>query len=170
MTFNLNYLNGLTQEQARAALFHCCGSTVFADTVNAGRPFSDEGALKAAVELGFTRMQRADWLEAFTHHPQIGDVDSIRKKFAATAHLASNEQSGVAGASEQVFQDLAVYNRKYLDKFGFIFIICATGKSADFMLQELKRRYDNQAETELHNAAGEQKKITWLRLAKAGAA
>lgn len=170
MSVDLNYLNSLDNEQARQVLFHCCGSWVFADSVNADRPFVDEAALQTAVELGFTRMRRPDWLEAFSHHPQIGDVESIRKKFASTAHLAASEQAGVHGAGEETFRGLAEYNRLYLEKFGFIFIICATGKSADFMLSELMRRYNNSPEIELNNAAAEQKKIAWLRLAKAGAA
>lgn len=166
--FAIAYLNGLTSEQAKEAIFHCCGSKVFRDCVCSARPFENAAALQQVVTDAFDAMSTQDWLEAFTHHPQIGDVDSIRKKFASTAHLASTEQSGVAGASEETFRELAEFNARYLEKFGFIFIICATGLTAEFMLAALKARIVNEMDVELKNAAEEQKKITWIRLAKAG--
>ena len=106
-----------------------------------------------------------DWLSAFEHHPQIGaDIDALREKFAQTAILSSQEQSGALGASEETLKALAGANAAYLEKYGFIFIVCATGKSADEMLSILGSRMDHEAAYELRIAAGEQAKITELRL------
>jgi 2-oxo-4-hydroxy-4-carboxy-5-ureidoimidazoline decarboxylase len=108
----------------------------------------------------------ADWLEAFTHHPKIGDIDSLKKKFASTATWAAGEQSGAAAASQKVLEDLAKGNDDYEKKFGFIFIVCATGKTAEEMLQLLQDRLPNKKEDELKIAMDEQNKITKLRLEK----
>ncbi len=108
----------------------------------------------------------ADWLEAFAAHPRIGDVDALRAKFAATAAWASGEQAGVAGASESTLRALAEGNRDYEAKFGHIFIVCATGKTADEMLGLLRERLANEPDAELAVAAAEQAKITAIRLRK----
>jgi 2-oxo-4-hydroxy-4-carboxy-5-ureidoimidazoline decarboxylase len=111
-------------------------------------------------------MGEADWREAFTHHPRIGDVSKLREKFASTATWSSQEQKGVSGASEETIQALAQGNRAYEEKFGFIFLVCATGKSAEEMLALLRERMPNDAAAELRIAAGEQAKITRIRLEK----
>jgi 2-oxo-4-hydroxy-4-carboxy-5-ureidoimidazoline decarboxylase len=108
----------------------------------------------------------ADWLQAFTHHPKIGDVDSLKKKFASTAKWAGNEQGAVNSASEETLKALAKGNDDYEKKFGFIFIVCATGKSADEMLQLLQERLPNDKAGEIKIAMEEQNKITQLRLQK----
>ena len=108
----------------------------------------------------------ADWLEAFTHHPKIGDVESLTKKFASTAWWASGEQSAVSNASQQTIEALAKGNEDYEKKFGFIFIVCATGKSAEEMLQLLQARLPNDKEEEIKIAMDEQNKITQLRVQK----
>jgi OHCU decarboxylase len=112
----------------------------------------------------------ADWLEAFAAHPLIGDVDSLRKKYGATRDLAAGEQAGAAGAGAATLQELADLNRSYREMFGFIFIVFATGKSADEMLANLRSRLGNSRDEELRNAAAEQIKITRLRLEKLAAA
>jgi 2-oxo-4-hydroxy-4-carboxy-5-ureidoimidazoline decarboxylase len=96
----------------------------------------------------------------------IGDVNSLREKFKSTKTMASNEQSGAQLASEETLQQLHKLNHAYLNKHGFIFIIFATGKSAEEMLAALKSRIDNDTETEIENAAAEQIKITLLRINK----
>ncbi len=111
-------------------------------------------------------MERVDILEAFSHHPRIGDVDSLRKKFATTADWATSEQSGAQAASEAVLRDLAQGNRDYEARFGHIFIVCATGKSAAEMLALLRARIDHAPDVELRIAAAEQEKIAHLRLDK----
>ena len=128
------------------------------------RPFGNDDAVLRAAERHWQACARADWLEAFSHHPKIGDVESLRVKFQATAHLAAAEQAGVASANETVLAALAVGNRAYESCFGYIFIVCATGKSAAEMLALLSARMGNDEATELLVAAAEQKKITMIRL------
>jgi 2-oxo-4-hydroxy-4-carboxy-5-ureidoimidazoline decarboxylase len=163
---NVQSLNNMPPEDARAALLRCCGSPRWADVMTDRRPFaSGAEVLQAAGEI-WAGMDRADWLEAFAAHPRIGDLDSLCKKFATTADLASGEQAGVAGAREDVIRALADGNREYEAKFGHIFIVCATGKTAGEMLAILRERLPNDPDTELRIAAAEQAKITRLRLEK----
>jgi 2-oxo-4-hydroxy-4-carboxy-5-ureidoimidazoline decarboxylase len=111
-------------------------------------------------------MRREDWLEAFAGHPRIGDLESLRSRFGSTAHLAAGEQAGARAASDKVLRALAQGNEEYESRFGHIFIVCATGKSADEMLAILQQRLGNAPAVELEIAAGEQRKITRLRLAR----
>lgn len=112
------------------------------------------------------KLESKDWLEAFTHHPRIGDVKNLRQKFASTAQWSQDEQKGVHGVPEDVIQALADGNARYEKKFGHIFLVCATGKSAQEMLALLQQRLHNTPETELRVAMQEQAKITRLRLEK----
>ena len=112
-------------------------------------------------------MERADVLEAFTHHPRIGaDIDALRAKYASTAEWSAGEQSSVTTASDQTLRALRDANVAYEACYGHIFIVCATGKSASEMLSILKSRMDNDPRDELRVAAAEQAKITRLRLEK----
>ena len=117
------------------------------------------------MEQAFDQLDRDDWLEAFAGHPRIGDLDSLRHRFAATAALAAAEQAGTREASDRVLRALAQGNADYERRFGHLFIVCATGKSADEMLAILDQRLSNDPDVELEIAAGEQRKITRLRLA-----
>lgn len=123
--------------------------------------------LKAAEETWW-QLREHDWLEAFTAHPKIGDVSSLRAKFKGKREesLASVEQSGVAGADDAVLHELAQGNTDYEKRFGYIFIVCATGKTAEQMLEILKTRINNDPQQELKIAADEQRKITQIRLEK----
>jgi 2-oxo-4-hydroxy-4-carboxy-5-ureidoimidazoline decarboxylase len=105
-------------------------------------------------------------LEAFEQHPKIGDINSLKKQYANTVAWASNEQAGVDAASDEVLQALAKGNDDYERKFGYIFIVCATGKSAGEMLELLQSRLTNDPESEIKIGAEEQNKITKLRLEK----
>jgi 2-oxo-4-hydroxy-4-carboxy-5-ureidoimidazoline decarboxylase len=156
-------LSGL---EARAALERCCGASRWVDAMLALRPFADRAALFAAADRAFAVLARADWLEAFSHHPKIGDLDALRSKFATTAGWAGEEQRGASAADEATLRRLAEGNRAYEERFGYIFIVCATGKSASEMLALLEARLGNAPEFELAVAASEQKKITRLRLEK----
>lgn len=162
----LEQLNGLPRAEAAAALERCCGASAWVSRMCAARPFASAAALEEAAERVWWELGPADWREAFTHHPRIGDMSALREKFAATAGWASNEQSGAAAASERTLAALAEGNRAYEERFGYIFIVCATGKSADEMLALLSARLGNDTQAELRNAAAEQAKITRLRLAK----
>lgn len=159
-------LNGLTDNDARVALTNCCAAHKWVSGMLAARPFAGDDALFVAGDAIAATLTESDWLEAFAAHPLIGDVDSLRKKYAATKQLAAGEQSGVDAASEATLRELAELNRTYAERFGFIFIVFATGKSADEMLAILKSRTNNSRDQELANAAAEQLKITRLRLTK----
>jgi 2-oxo-4-hydroxy-4-carboxy-5-ureidoimidazoline decarboxylase len=157
-------LNCLGEFEALAALLRCCGSTRWAEQMSSQRPFADFDALLATARSIWRNLVRADWLEAFVAHPKIGDLASLRAKFAQTAAWSEQEQAGVAITSESTLQALAAGNRAYEEKFGFIFIVCATGKSANEILDLLQQRLGNAAADELAIAAAEQEKITALRL------
>ncbi|MPY24073.1 2-oxo-4-hydroxy-4-carboxy-5-ureidoimidazoline decarboxylase [Shewanella psychropiezotolerans] len=163
---NLEQLNRLSVEEATHTFMQCCTASSWVEAMVLARPFIDEQALAYQADLAWAGSIEADYIEAFEGHPQIGNVDTLRKKYANTKELASGEQSSVNHASEQVLLDLAQGNSDYLDKFGFIFIVCATGKSAEQMLALLLARLPNNKITELANAAQEQRKIFHLRLNK----
>ena len=163
---SLTHLNSLPAEEAAAAFLRCCGSSVWARGMAAARPFPDQAALASAAERGFDALTPDDWQEAFAHHPEIGDVSRLREKFADTAAWASGEQAGTASASEATLHALSDGNRAYRERFGFVFLVCATGKSADEMLTLLRERLPHDAATEARIAADEQRKITHLRLSR----
>jgi 2-oxo-4-hydroxy-4-carboxy-5-ureidoimidazoline decarboxylase len=121
-------------------------------------------ALLSAAREEWFALTREDWLEAFSHHPKIGDRDTLHKRFAATRHLSEREQAGVDGASGEVLDALAAGNRAYEEKFGYIFIVCASGKNATEMLGLLRSRLSNDPASGLRIAAAEQAKITEIRL------
>ena len=131
------------------------------------RPFGSTEALLAAAREEWFTLGQDDWLEAFRHHPKIGDRAALRARFPATAHLSAREQHGVSGAPDEILDALAAGNREYEEKFGFIFIVCATGKSAGEMLGLLRARLPNPPEREIRIAASEHAQITELRLTAA---
>ena len=157
-------LNSLNRSEAFEQFEMCCGASNWVEKMSANRPFQNDDELFKKAENIWFSLPSKDWLEAFTHHPKIGDIDSLRKKFYPTKSIAEKEQSGVNDATENTLQDLAESNRLYKNKFGFIFIICAKGKSAEEMLALLKVRLENDSKAELLIAAKEQNKITQLRL------
>jgi 2-oxo-4-hydroxy-4-carboxy-5-ureidoimidazoline decarboxylase len=158
-------LNALNGAEAERALFRCCGSTHWVRAMLAERPFPSSAALFRAAERHLGALGPADHLEAFSHHPQIGeDLAALKQRFAHTLSLSSAEQSGVAAADEQTLLALRDGNRAYRERFGFIFIVCATGKSAQELLAALRERIGNDPGVELAIAAGEQAKIARLRL------
>lgn len=151
-------------KRVRADLERCCGSHEWLERMLDHFPFYSARQVLALAEIVADQLDEDDWLEAFAHHPKIGDMDSLRQKFARTADLASSEQAGSLTASEDTLEALAAGNKAYEERFGFIFIVCATGKSAEEMLALLKARLQNDRETEIQLAAAEQRKITQLRL------
>lgn len=159
-------LNQLPEEECSKALFNCCGSTSWVNEMLGKRPFSSEIALKEQAVAVFCSCTEKDWLEAFAHHPRLGDGKNLKEKFAATSHWAGEEQSGTAKASESVLAQLEQANLDYEKKFGFTYILCAAGRSASFMLESLQNRLSNQRDEELNIAMEEQNKITKLRLEK----
>jgi 2-oxo-4-hydroxy-4-carboxy-5-ureidoimidazoline decarboxylase len=128
------------------------------------RPFGSQEALMTAARDEWFALSEEDWREAFSHHPRIGDVADLRRRFPATHALSAREQRGVTGVSGEVLSALAEANRAYLERFGYIFIICASGRSAEEMLDALQRRLRNDPAVEILIAAEEQARIMELRL------
>lgn len=162
----LNRLNACREDEARETLHGVCGSWRWVEGMLTRRPFGSVGALLAAADEVWFGLEKRDWLEAFSHHPRIGERNLAQAKFAATAAQSSKEQSGMTGASEAVRAEFASGNAEYEKKFGYVFLICATGKTGDEMLGSLRERIQNDAATELRNAANEQSKIVRIRLGK----
>lgn len=133
----------------------------------ARRPFSSAADLFDNAEAAWRGLSLADYLEAFAHHPEIGaDLNELRKRFAGTAELSLREQAGATEASDATLRELRAQNRAYRQRFGYSFIVCATGKTAEEMLTILQQRLASEPEPELLTAAAEQAKITRLRLEK----
>jgi 2-oxo-4-hydroxy-4-carboxy-5-ureidoimidazoline decarboxylase len=163
---NLARINAWDDDEAIAAFRRCCGSTRWAEQMSRRRPFDSEAALFEAAGRVWWALDPADWLEAFAAHPRIGDRDALRARFAATAAWSAREQAGVDGAPEEVLAALAAANDRYHERFGYIFIVCATGKTAEEMLALIRERLANDPEVEIQTAAAEQARITRIRLEK----
>jgi 2-oxo-4-hydroxy-4-carboxy-5-ureidoimidazoline decarboxylase len=162
----LDQLNTLELDEAKAAFSKCCGSSKWVDQMVSARPFSNRTKLLESAEQIWNSLAPPDWLEAFSHHPQIGKVEDREAKFVATQAWAAEEQKGVQSATQNMIQNLARENLKYEKVFGHVFLVCATGKTADEMLSLLRIRMRNTPEVELKTAAQEQIKITHIRLEK----
>ena len=162
----LEEFNRLAREDAVARLLKCCGSTRWAERVADARPFRSFEELLQEADRVWRSLGKDDWLEAFRSHPKIGERKAERETGREAARWSEQEQSGTRDASAHVLSSLAEANREYEERFGHIFIVCATGKSADEMLALLRARLPNDADTELRVAAEEQRRITHLRLEK----
>jgi 2-oxo-4-hydroxy-4-carboxy-5-ureidoimidazoline decarboxylase len=162
----LDELNLLSRTEAAIALSRCCGSAQWAKTMALKRPFFELDELYKAADAVWKRLSKDDWVEAFSHHPKIGDTNTPQEKFASTEPWTESEQGGVHGVPEKTLQDLASGNADYEKKFGYIFIVCPNGNQADEILVILKQRLTNDPAHELQIAAEEQRKITRLCLEK----
>ena len=150
-------VNAMAEVEAGAAMLACCGSKRWAQRMAQARPFSSEADLFADADRIWAELSEEDWLEAFGAHPKIG---------ARASGQAAAEQAGAREASPETLAALARANREYQERFGYIFIVCATGRSAEEMLDLCRRRLHNAPAEELKVAAEEQMKITRLRLEK----
>ena len=159
-------LNMLPIQEAVTLFRQCCGSLRWANAMQERRPFRDIHHLVAVADEVWNALSPNDWKEAFSHHPKIGDIKDLRKRFPTTAQLSEGEQAGLALTTEKVLKALAEGNNLYEAKFGYIFIVCATGKTAEEMLDLLNKRMNNIPSEEIRIAAGEQAKIISLRLNK----
>ena len=162
----LAWLNSLTADEAANELLKCCGSKRWAAAMANARPYQKEETLLARAHDVWWSLERSDWLEAFRSHPKIGEKKAANKLSAQSQQWSGQEQAGVANARQDTVDSLAALNQDYEQKFGFIFIICATGKTSDEMLSALRERLQHDREAELPIAAAEQAKITELRLKK----
>jgi 2-oxo-4-hydroxy-4-carboxy-5-ureidoimidazoline decarboxylase len=163
---SLDALNRLDPDAARAELRKLCGCGAWCEAMTSARPFAGPDALHAAADAAFDALADDGWLEAFACHPRIGDLESLRMKFAGNREWSRGEQSGVDSADERTIVALARGNDDYFARFGYLFIVCATGKSAAEMLGLLEARLTNDPADELRVAAAEQRKITHLRIDK----
>lgn len=161
MSGDVERLNALPRGEALEALLRCCGSSRWAEAMVAQRPFAGRNALFAAAESEWWGLDPADWLEAFSHHPRIGERPTGSGGAAAWAR---QEQAGASSASAETARRLEELNREYERRFGHVYLVCATGKTADQMLAILELRLTNDAVKELREAAEQQRQITRLRL------
>ena len=170
MTTNLQEklarFNSLSSGEAERELLKCCGSKKWARRTIAARPLANFDELSAKAEQVWWSLASPDWLEAFHSHPKIGEKNSAAPTSDQAKHWSEAEQAAINTAAQETLRELVNLNRQYEEKFGYIFIVCATGKSSDEMLAILRARLKNPSSEELRVAAGEQAKITELRLKK----
>jgi 2-oxo-4-hydroxy-4-carboxy-5-ureidoimidazoline decarboxylase len=169
MNATLAAWNIADEASARKAMLACCGSQRWAAAMVARRPIASVAELSEAADYVWSTMQESDWLEAFACHPRIGE----RKPLSVAAHASEQsatwsrqEQSSANDANERLLAELAEGNQLYEQRFGFTYIVCATGKSAAEMLTILKRRLTADREAELREAAEQQRQILQIRLGK----
>jgi allantoicase len=162
----LKKFNGFSKAKAKKALIDCCGSKRWAGQMAARMPVASVPALLQAADDLWKQLTRADWLEAFQHHPPIGGKRAKAKQSSAAKKWSAGEQAASRQASAEALAALAVENLAYAEKFGYVFLICAMGKTSEEILNSLRERMSNSPEDELNIAAEEQRKITRLRLEK----
>lgn len=162
----LEHLNALPADEAQRALLTCCGSRRWARTLVEARPFGSADELLERADAAWWALDEADWREAFRSHPRIGERRAEAGQTEREQAWSAGEQAGMRTAAEATQQALAAGNRAYDERFGFIYIVCATGRTADELLALLHERLANEPAAELRVAAGEQRRITRLRLEK----
>jgi 2-oxo-4-hydroxy-4-carboxy-5-ureidoimidazoline decarboxylase len=162
----LSRWNLLPTDEAAQAILPCCGSQAWAQGMAAIRPVQDMATLLATSDRIWRDLSAADWLEAFRSHPRIGDTRGPRESSLRSQDWAAQEQSRAAASNDSLKQALAQANREYEQRFHRIFIICATGKSAEEILANLRQRLNNDEATELREAAEQQRQIAQIRLRK----
>ena len=163
---DLTWLNELASEEARKELLKCCGAKRWAEAVEQHRPYASLEQLIAKANDIWWSLDKTDWLEAFRSHPKIGERKAANAVSSQSQQWSAQEQQGFQNAAQETTEKLARLNVDYEKKFGFIFIVCATGKSSDEILALLEQRLPNDASVELPIAAAEQAKIIELRLRK----
>ena len=166
MTDVLARWNALPLEDAAEEILPCCGSKAWARAMTLRRPLHDEAALLAACDEVWKDLPPSDWMEAFQSHPRIGESRGAGAASQRSAAWSRSEQKETGGADERVKLALAEGNRAYEKKFNRIFIVCASGKSGPEILEILRRRLQNDNDTELHEAAEQQRQIAHIRLRK----
>lgn len=163
----LDTLNTCPTEEAYTHLESCCVSSTWIHKIIENRPFSSfDELIEKAATIWYHECSEDDYIEAFTGHPVIGDIESLMEKFSNTMEWAGNEQSKMSEADATTIEALAAANTEYLNKFGYIFIVSASGKSAEEMLAILNSRMRHDPSDEIFIALNEQHKITCIRLAK----
>lgn len=162
----LERLNALSAQDAERELLTCCGSRRWARRMAGSRPFRDAGELLERADAVWWELEETDWLEAFRSHPRIGERKAEAGQTGREQAWSAGEQTAMRTAASDLQQSIAEGNRAYEARFGYIYIVCASGKSAGELLGILNARLANDPETEIRAAAEEQRKITGLRLEK----
>ncbi|MBA3260173.1 MAG: 2-oxo-4-hydroxy-4-carboxy-5-ureidoimidazoline decarboxylase [Gemmatimonadales bacterium] len=160
----LEGLNALPRPEAAERLRSCCGSSRWVDRMLVRRPFGSPEAMLAAADDAWREMGRADWDEAFAHHPRIGERHAAAPTSAAAQAWSAGEQGAAARSGAATRAALAEANAAYERRFGRIYLVCAAGRSGEELLADIERRMNSDPERERAVAAGEQRKITRLRL------
>jgi 2-oxo-4-hydroxy-4-carboxy-5-ureidoimidazoline decarboxylase len=166
VTLTVRELDALPAAHAAELLAACCGAPRWVSSMVARRPFESLDAVYAAADDVWWSLDQHDWREAFARHPRIGEAESAPPDNERERGWASGEQASVAAAQHVVRSALVDANREYEQRFGYIYIVCATGRTADEMLALARGRLHNAPKVELRVAAEEQLKITRLRLQK----
>jgi len=161
----LSAWNKADESSAMEAMLACCAARRWAQAMVALRPYSSVESLSLTADEVWSTMEEPDWMEAFAAHPRIGERETAGST-SPSAAWSEQEQSSAASAAEQVLADLALGNAEYEQRFGFPFIVCATGKRAEEMLSILQRRSTNDRNTELRESAEQQRQIMQIRLGK----
>lgn len=162
----ISHLNEMDDKALEAELLTCCGSKTWVKKMMSARPYTTISSLQAKHVQASAALEKDDWLEAFRAHPRIGEKKAATGTGEQAATWAKGEQARVAEASSTILDELAEVNRAYEEKFGHIYIVCASGKTAEQLLEIAKERLNNYPATELKRAAEEQRKITDLRIQK----
>lgn len=162
----LDDLNSIPSARATELFTACCGSSRWVSKMVARRPFKSRDAVLDAGDEIWKSLEKSDWLEAFAHHPRIGESKSAVPQSDRARDWSAGEQAGAMRASESIRLAQRDMNAQYERRFGFIYIVCATGKSPDDLAAIARDRLSNDPATELKVAAGEQQKITRLRIEK----
>ena len=163
MNESLERINQASPREAESIFRDCCGSARWASLMALSRPFRSVDELLGRAAAIWNDLPTPDWLEAFSAHPKIGET---KRSTTRATEWSSGEQAGMDLADHSLKEDLAAANDAYYDKFGFIYIVCATGKSGDEMLELCRMRLRNDPRNEVEIAAAEQQKITEIRLRK----
>ncbi len=158
-------LDRLPEPEAARALQACCGSRRWVEIMVGRRPFGSRDSLRRAAEAVWRSLGPADWKEAFASHPRIGEAPE-EGAGGLGASWSGSEQAGMSAAARGIREEMARVNREYEARFGFIYLVCATGRSGEELLGLARRRFGHDPETELGIAAAEQLRITLLRLDK----
>ncbi|MFI5299263.1 MAG: 2-oxo-4-hydroxy-4-carboxy-5-ureidoimidazoline decarboxylase [Polyangiales bacterium] len=166
MSDGVSAIDALPSDEARARFLQCCGSRAWVEAMIAARPFATRERLHSKADVAWSALDGVAWLEAFAAHPRIGGAREVASKQGVERVWTTNEQAGAARASDDVKAAIAHENEAYEARFGFLFLICATGKSAEDLLAACRARQRNERDAELAIAAEEQRKILHLRLDK----
>jgi OHCU decarboxylase len=162
----LDRINLLPAPEAESELLKCCGSNEWARQMADERPFESVTDLIAKADRVWWTLKPREWLEAFHSHPKIGQKKAAAAIIVDAQRWSEDEQSGIRNSARETLEALAKLNREYEDRFGYIFIVCASGKNSEEMLRILRQRLGNDPDEELRIAAAEQAQITQLRLRK----